>query len=82
MIFDVNVTGVVATEYLSCCVVDVANESSVENGVQKTVELWGQIDIMVNCAGIVGPHGVTTDTVDVAAFDKVYEGTCVRVCDV
>ncbi len=74
MVFDMNVTGIQATDNLSVCRVDVADESSVVSGVQKTVQLWGQVDIMVNCAGIVGPHGVTTDTVDVAGFDKVYEG--------
>ena len=44
------------------------------------MQLWGQVDIIVdrsiNCTGIVGPYCVTTDTVDIAGFDKVYEGVC------
>ena len=34
--------------------VNVADESSVNTAVQKTVERYGRIDIGVNCAGISG----------------------------
>ncbi len=59
---------------MSSCIVDVGDEESVVAGFQKTVELWGRVDIMVNCAGIVGPHNANADTVDVREFDQVYQG--------
>ena len=54
--------------------VDVADEASVAAGFEFVSKEYGRLDIAVNCAGIVGPHGVTTDQVDVKEFDRVYEG--------
>ncbi len=50
---------------------DVGDEESVVAGFQKTVELWGHVDIMVNCAA---PHNANADSVDVMEFDKVHQG--------
>lgn len=38
--------------------VDVANEDQVKNGVQKVVETFGKVDILLNNAGIAVPGGV------------------------
>lgn len=54
--------------------VDVSDDSSVASGFEQLSREHGRLDIAVNCAGIVGPHHVTTDQVDVKDFDKVYEG--------
>lgn len=35
--------------------VDVADESSIKNGIDATLDLHGAIHIVVNCAGILGP---------------------------
>ena len=56
---------------MSSCIVDVGDEESVVAGFQKTVELWGHVDIMVNCAA---PHNANADSVDVMEFDKVHQG--------
>lgn len=37
------------------CKVDVTNKKSVEEAVQKTVNSFGKLDILVNCAGIYRP---------------------------
>ena len=42
-------------------------------------EEHARLDITVNCAGIVGPHGITTEQVDVNDFDLVYRGVVVHV---
>lgn len=41
--------------------VDVADEVSVENGVSETVEAFGRIDILVNCAAADGIRGTVTE---------------------
>ncbi len=48
---------------------DVANEKSVQSLVDFTLEEFGAVDILVNCAGILGPIGLSTD-VDA---DKLWE---------
>lgn len=40
---------------------------------EKTVAELGKLDIVVNCAGIVGPTGVKALDVDVSAFKKVLD---------
>ncbi len=57
------------------CKVDVSSEESVKAGFQMVASTCGQLDIMVNCAGIVGPNALKTEDVETAKFDKVYEGT-------
>ena len=53
--------------------VDVAREASVSHGVSNVVEKWERLDIMVNCAGIVGPNGVRLADVPTDGFDEVIE---------
>lgn len=40
---------------------DVANEKGVQSLVDFTLEEFGAVDILVNCAGILGPIGPSTD---------------------
>ncbi|KAF7349440.1 Short-chain dehydrogenase reductase sdr [Mycena sanguinolenta] len=49
--------------------VDVTVESSCENAVKKTVELFGAVHILINVVGVGGPHGNVTE-VDLAAWDR------------
>ena len=56
------------------CKVDVSDEDSVRAGFQTAMSTCGRLDVMVNCAGIVGPNAVKTEDVKTAEFDKVYEG--------
>ena len=52
--------------------VDVSNEASVKLAMEQTEEKFGKIDIMVNCAGIVGPTNTKITDYNVEAFDKIY----------
>ena len=52
--------------------VDVSNEASVKLAIEQTEEKFGKIDIMVNCAGIVGPTNTKITDYSVEAFDKIY----------
>lgn len=52
--------------------VDVTNETEVGTAIDKVVELAGQLDILVNSAGIVGPNGVKLADVVTSDFDQVY----------
>ena len=52
-------------------VVDVSSEPSVAAGFQAVMKSYGRVDIMVNCAGIVGPTGINVTDVAVADFERV-----------
>ena len=54
--------------------VNVAEENSVEKAFQEFSKQFDRLDIMVNCAGIVGPNGVKVEDVSVEDFDRVYGG--------
>jgi NAD(P)-dependent dehydrogenase (short-subunit alcohol dehydrogenase family) len=47
---------------------DVANEADVTGYVKKVVDTWGKIDILVNCAGILGGKSVLD--YEVEAFNR------------
>jgi 2-dehydro-3-deoxy-L-rhamnonate dehydrogenase (NAD+) len=51
---------------------DVASESSVISAINQIEERFGKIDIMVNCAGIIGPNGTKITNYSVEDFDRVY----------
>lgn len=53
-------------------VADIAAEQDVKNAVQRAVETFGKLDIMVNCAGIVGPTSTPITEYAVEAYDKIY----------
>ncbi|XP_065891044.1 2-dehydro-3-deoxy-L-rhamnonate dehydrogenase (NAD(+))-like [Dysidea avara] len=54
------------------CKVDVSVEASVKEGFSEFAKFSDRLDIMINCAGIVGPNGVKSESVAVEDFDKVY----------
>ena len=58
----------------SARLVNVAEDRAVEEAMQSVKDTYGRLDIVVNCAGIVGPNAVKTVDVDVKDFDQVYEG--------
>ena len=51
--------------------VDVADDDSVRQGIQKVVDNEGRLDVVVHCAGIVCPNATKITDVDVEDFDKV-----------
>lgn len=52
--------------------VDVSDEKSVQKGFKEFNRHFDRLDIMINCAGIVGPNGVKVEDVTVEDFDRVY----------
>jgi 2-dehydro-3-deoxy-L-rhamnonate dehydrogenase (NAD+) len=51
---------------------DVASESSVISAMSQVENTFGKIDIMVNCAGIVGPTSTKITEYPVEDYDKIY----------
>jgi len=51
---------------------DVSEETSVATAFAELDRKWGRLDIVVNCAGIVGPSNRKLPTVSVEEFDAVY----------
>ena len=49
--------------------VDVTDEESVSSGVEGVAKEMGWLDIMINCAGILGPNNHKITEVDMAAYD-------------
>ncbi|MAB59484.1 MAG: 3-oxoacyl-ACP reductase, partial [Verrucomicrobiales bacterium] len=45
--------------------VDVADDESVNDGVSKVVDKEGKLDVVVHCAGIVGPNATKITEVEV-----------------
>jgi 3-oxoacyl-[acyl-carrier protein] reductase len=52
-------------------VMDVGDEESVRGAFARTADQFGQIDIMVNCAGIAGPTSVPILNYPAEEFDRV-----------
>ena len=82
MLFDVAgvkakaLAGAMASEgcRVEWCEVDVSSEESVRNGFESFRGKFERLDIMVNCAGIVGPNAMKAEQVATADFDRTYEG--------
>jgi 3-oxoacyl-[acyl-carrier protein] reductase len=53
--------------------VDVSSEAEVRQSIEKVSRDEGRLDIVVHCAGIVGPNAVRVTDIDVADFDRVYQ---------
>ena len=51
--------------------VDVTNTESVRKGVEQVVETWGRIDILVNCAAIVGITNTKSHEIPLEDWDRV-----------
>jgi len=77
IIFDLNETAVKSVESelrgenlkVDSQLVDVTDERSVVEGFNKVAKKYGQLDILVNCAGIIGPNGIKLTEVETSAFD-------------
>ena len=54
--------------------VDVSDDDSVRKAFEKFNAKFDSLDIMINCAGIVGPNGMKVEDVSVEDFDRVYGG--------
>ena len=52
--------------------VDVTDDGAVEEAMATVARRLGRIDVLVQCAGITGKTGITTEEVDAANFDLVY----------
>ncbi len=65
--------GTAAAERIGCEFepLDVADETSVVSAFEKIHAEAGQLDVMVNCAGIVGPNGMKIEDVPLSGFDQV-----------
>ena len=55
---------------VDCTRVDVADEDSVICGFAAFSGRYGRLDIMVNCAGTIGPHGKNVADTDTEEFDN------------
>jgi 2-dehydro-3-deoxy-L-rhamnonate dehydrogenase (NAD+) len=51
---------------------DVSSEGSVIAAIEQVETTFGKIDIMVNCAGIVGPTSTKITDYNVEDYDKIY----------
>ncbi|MDG2123865.1 MAG: SDR family NAD(P)-dependent oxidoreductase [Verrucomicrobiales bacterium] len=65
--------GKAAAERIGCEfeLLDVADEVSVVSAFEKIHAAAGRLDVMVNCAGIVGPNGLKIEDVSLSGFDEV-----------
>jgi 3-oxoacyl-[acyl-carrier protein] reductase len=50
---------------------DVADVKAAQGAIRAAVARWGRLDVLVQCAGVTGKTGVTTDVVDPDNFDFV-----------
>jgi 2-dehydro-3-deoxy-L-rhamnonate dehydrogenase (NAD+) len=57
---------------VGCAVVELTQEASIETAAKATLERYGQIDIVVNNAGITGGNGTTWE-LDPAVWRRVIE---------
>ncbi|RDX61499.1 hypothetical protein CR513_60264, partial [Mucuna pruriens] len=55
--------------YVHC---DVADEEQVQNVVQSTVNVYGQVDIMFSNAGILSPSDQTVHELDMSQLDRLF----------
>lgn len=53
--------------------VDISQEVEVEQAIQAVTNTHGRLDIMVNCAGIVGPTNTKITDYSVADYDRIYQ---------
>jgi len=53
-------------------VVDISDETQVQQAIQQAAARFGKIDIMVNSAGIIGPTSTKITDYPTEAYDKVY----------
>jgi len=54
-----------------CLAVDISDEESVKQSIAKVAAQEGKLDVLINCAAIVGPNGTKISDVATEDFDKV-----------
>ena len=54
-------------------VVDVTSENQVKAAVREIVDRHGRLDVMINCAGIVGPSATKIEDYSLAEFKRVVD---------
>jgi 3-oxoacyl-[acyl-carrier protein] reductase len=52
-------------------VVDITQEKDVQQAIQQVIDQYGRLDILINCAGIIGYTSVKIADFDSAVFDQV-----------
>lgn len=52
--------------------VDVGEEAAVRDAIAEVLDRHGRLDVVVHCAGIVGPNNTPVTDVSVDDFDRVY----------
>ena len=80
VIFDLNEEQLAATvtEFsdegldVSAICVDVTDEQSVKDGIARTLEIQGGLQVMINSAGIPGPTATNIVDYDTEAFEEIY----------
>jgi len=53
--------------------IDISDEEQLSKVIKKVITTFHKIDIMVNCAGIVGPTSTRITDYPTADFDKLYD---------
>ena len=53
--------------------VDVTSPAQVASAVANVIETYGRVDILVNCAGVVGKTNIKSHLIDLDDFDHVME---------
>lgn len=56
---------------LSGALVDITSESQLTKAYEDVVKHTGKLDILINCAGIVGPNGIKTADYGLEDFERV-----------
>lgn len=54
-------------------VVDITRQDAIEATVKQVINAWGQVDILVNCAGITGITNTLSHEVSTSDLEKVFE---------
>lgn len=63
----------VESDKVSLCVVDITSEPMIKETVSKVFMKYGQINILINCAGITGITNVLSHNVSIEDLRKVFE---------
>lgn len=60
-------------KHMLTSVIDITDEAAVRESIDGVIKNEGKIDIMVNCAGIVGQTNIPIDKYDTEIFNRVME---------
>lgn len=68
IVFDLKVGAAAGADAIA---VDIADDTAVAAAVAKVLEAYGRLDVMVHCAGVVGPNNRPVSDVTAEEFDAV-----------